>query len=227
MSVSASASVSSNSVCVCVSERERERERSEGLGGGGGGDVWWELQILGHKMSQEVGSKVLRGEVLEEPQHERILVLYGSQTGNAEDVAHDLQRQLEGQELTYGPSISGSGTPISGSGTNTCSYNTYCCTMDAYDVFSLPNETFVLFITSTTGQGDPPDNMRNFWRFLLRRSLPSNSLENMKYAVFGLGDSSYPKYNTCARKLYKRLEDLGAQSLVPIGLGDDQHPKGG
>ena len=99
--------------------------------------------------------------------------------------------------------------------------------MDAYDVMSLPNETFVLFITSTTGQGDPPDNMRNFWRFLLRRSLPSNSLQNMKYAVFGLGDSSYPKYNTCARKLYKRLEHLGAQSLVPIGLGDDQHPKGG
>jgi hypothetical protein len=38
-------------------------------------------------------------------------------------------------------------------------------------------------------QGDPPNNMLHFWRFLLRKSLPANSLISMHYAVFGLGDS--------------------------------------
>lgn len=44
-------------------------------------------------------------------------------------------------------------------------------------------------------QGDPPDNMRRFWRFLLRKSLPPDSLAGCHVAVFGLGDSSYPNFN--------------------------------
>lgn len=44
-------------------------------------------------------------------------------------------------------------------------------------------------------QGDPPDNMRRFWRFLLRKSLAADSLAAVRYAVFGLGDSVYVKYN--------------------------------
>jgi sulfite reductase alpha subunit-like flavoprotein len=35
---------------------------------------------------------------------------------------------------------------------------------------------------------------QNFWRFLMRRSLPPDSLCNTRFAVFGLGDSSYAKY---------------------------------
>ena len=37
--------------------------------------------------------------------------------------------------------------------------------------------------------------MRRFWRFLLRKSLPPDSLAATAYAVFGLGDSGYPKFN--------------------------------
>merc|ERR1712113_672877 len=99
--------------------------------------------------------------------------------------------------------------------------------MNEYEVTSLPEEKLVLFVTSTTGQGDPPDNMKSFWRFLLRRNLPKNSLIGLSYAVFGLGDSSYPKYNYVARKLSKRLADLGADEFVTLGLGDDQDPRGG
>jgi sulfite reductase alpha subunit-like flavoprotein len=44
-------------------------------------------------------------------------------------------------------------------------------------------------------QGDPPDNMRRFWRFLLRKSLAADSLAATRYAVFGLGDSAYVKFN--------------------------------
>lgn len=54
-------------------------------------------------------------------------------------------------------------------------------------------EHLVVFVCSTTGQGNEPDNMRKFWRFLLRKNLPADSLASLQYALFGLGDSSYAK----------------------------------
>ncbi|CAL0329463.1 unnamed protein product [Lupinus luteus] len=68
--------------------------------------------------------------------------------------------------------------------------------------------------------------MQVFWKFLLQRNLTSSWLKGVHYAVFGLGDSSYPKYNFVAKKLDKRLIDLGGTPIVERGLGDDQHPSG-
>lgn len=62
---------------------------------------------------------------------------------------------------------------------------------DAYvpSVASLPSEPALVFVASTTGQGEAPDNMRQLWRFLLRKSLAPGSLGALRAAVFGLGDS--------------------------------------
>ncbi|XP_050305008.1 NADPH-dependent diflavin oxidoreductase 1 isoform X2 [Anthonomus grandis grandis] len=68
--------------------------------------------------------------------------------------------------------------------------------------------------------------MRTFWKFMLKRSLPSNLLCHLKFAVLGLGDSSYAKFNFVAKRLHKRVMQLGAQPLLPVGLGDDQHDLG-
>eukprot|EP01018_Ginkgo_biloba_P003361 Gb_02334 [translate_table: standard] len=65
-----------------------------------------------------------------------------------------------------------------------------------------------------------------FWKFLLMRSLDQMWLEGMHYAVFGLGDSGYQKFNIVAKKLDKRLADLGAMPIIERGLGDDQHRSG-
>lgn len=97
---------------------------------------------------------------------------------------------------------------------------------DDYKVGKLVDEDFVLFICSTTNQGDEPSMIRNFWRFIMRKGLPDNVLNNVKCAVIGLGDSSYLKYNVVAKKLYKRLINLGVQMLLDICLGDDQHDLG-
>ncbi|CAN0242169.1 unnamed protein product, partial [Hapterophycus canaliculatus] len=86
--------------------------------------------------------------------------------------------------------------------------------------------SLAVFVVSTTGDGEVPNNMSAFWRFLLRRGLPANCLESMRFAVFGLGDSGYAKYNATARKLHARLLQLGAVELVDRGLGDDQSPRG-
>ncbi|GIL99953.1 hypothetical protein Vretimale_4988, partial [Volvox reticuliferus] len=132
-----------------------------------------------------------------------LLILYGSQTGNAQDVAERVGR--EARLRLFIPRV---------------------LPMDSYDVTHLPSEGLIVCVASTTGQGEAPDNMRKFWRFLLRKSLPPDSLAACRYAVFGLGDSGYPNYNVVAKKLDRRLEGLGARPLLERGLGDDQHPNG-
>ncbi|KAJ4780650.1 NADPH-dependent diflavin oxidoreductase 1 [Rhynchospora pubera] len=139
-----------------------------------------------------------------EGKKKRLLVLYASQTGNAMDVAERVGREAERGGC---PSVE-------------------VQSMDHFDPNTLPSESTVIFVVSTTGQGDPPDTMKVFWRFLLKRNLGSSWLEGLHYAVFGLGDSGYQKYNFAAKKLDKRLQDLGAKPIIEKGLGDDQHPSG-
>lgn len=133
----------------------------------------------------------------------RILVLYGSQTGTAQDVAEQIWRESR-QWGFQGPVLA----------------------LEDYNIQQLIEERLVIFVVATTGDGMEPDNMKQAWRFLLKRSLPSNSLNGMQFACLGLGDSSYSKFNYAAKKLHKRLLNLGAKSICPLGLCDDQHDYG-
>uniref|UniRef100_A0A674H2W1 NADPH-dependent diflavin oxidoreductase 1 n=1 Tax=Taeniopygia guttata TaxID=59729 RepID=A0A674H2W1_TAEGU len=132
-----------------------------------------------------------------------LLVLFGSQTGTAQDVAERVGREARRRHLR-------------------CRVQA----LDSCDLANLIHEPLVVFVCATTGQGDPPDNMKMFWRFLFRKNLPASSLCQLDYAVLGLGDSSYPKFNFIAKKLHKRLLQLGGSPLLPVALGDDQHDLG-
>lgn len=133
----------------------------------------------------------------------KLLILYATQTGNALDAAERLSREAERR-----------GCPVK------------LHSMDGYDPSLLPKEEAVIFVVSTTGQGDTPDSMKVFWRHLLQKNLNKHWLNGIPYAVFGLGDSGYLKYNFVAKKLDKRLMDLGGRTILERGLGDDQHPSG-
>ncbi|XP_037945480.1 NADPH-dependent diflavin oxidoreductase 1-like, partial [Teleopsis dalmanni] len=98
--------------------------------------------------------------------------------------------------------------------------------IDKFPIEQLIKETLIIFVVATTGNGDEPDNMKKTWKFLLRKSLPTESLQGLTFALLGLGDSSYVKFNFAAKKLNKRLLQLGAKALIPIGLCDDQHDHG-
>ena len=99
--------------------------------------------------------------------------------------------------------------------------------MDDYGpIESLPQEPVTLFVCATTGQGDQPDNMVKFWRYLLKRSLPKDVLKGLSYGVLGLGDSGYAQFNYAAKRLNRRLAQLGGTTLLPAGLADDQHDLG-
>eukprot|EP00124_Ichthyophonus_hoferi_P000294 Ihof_evm20s10 gene=Ihof_evmTU20s10 len=141
--------------------------------------------------------------VLNSEDGRRLLVLYGSETGTAEEVAERIVR--EGKRRHFKTQLSA---------------------MDNYDISRLIHEPLVIFVCSTTGQGSNPKNMTKTWRFLLRKSLPADSLCHVKFTVFGLGDSSYTRFNFAAKRLHKRLLQLGAQSVYRRGLGDDQHELG-
>lgn len=73
-------------------------------------------------------------------------------------------------------------------------------------------------ITSTWGDGDPPDNATGFWAALSAESMPR--LESLRYAVLGLGDRNYSDFCGAARKFDERLAALGAERLVARGECD-------
>ena len=87
----------------------------------------------------------------------------------------------------------------------------------------LIHETLIIFVVSTTGSGQEPRTMATLWNMLLRSDLPNDILEDMHFAVFGLGDSAYEKFCWPAKKLSRRLVGLGATQIFHRGEGDDQH----
>ncbi|GMR41083.1 hypothetical protein PMAYCL1PPCAC_11278, partial [Pristionchus mayeri] len=132
-----------------------------------------------------------------------LVIVYGTETGTAEDVAEGLWREARMRNLPA-----------------------RLVPMDEYDIESLSSEQVVLFVMATSGQGEFPPNARVGWKWMLRKSLPNDLLREVSVAVIGLGDSSYQKYNFAGKKLFRRLVQLGARDLLPVCLADDQHESG-
>ncbi len=119
----------------------------------------------------------------------RATVLFGSQTGNAKRIAEALSRQIEA-------------TGVQVRLLSTGDYNTA----------ELKDEKLLYLVISTQGEGDPPDDALGFVEFVEGRRAPK--LEQLKFAVLGLGDSSYPKFCEVGKRLDTRFTELGATRLV-------------
>ena len=103
--------------------------------------------------------------------------------------------------------------------------------MDDINLEELNGLGNVVFISSTAGQGEFPQDGKAFWDAI--KSSTDLDLASLKFSVFGLGDSKYwPRsedahyYNKPAQDLYKKLVLFAAQPLVELGLGDDQDADG-
>lgn len=119
-----------------------------------------------------------------------VLVLYASQTGSAEALAIALTQRLRDSGITAD-----------------------CTAMDGLSPQALHRWGTVIFVSSTFGDGEAPDNGREFWLALSQADMPR--LEALRYAVLGIGDRSFDTFCAHGRRLDQRLRDLGANTLLP------------
>lgn len=133
-----------------------------------------------------------------------LTILYGTQTGNAERIAFLIARLA----LKRGVS------------------SVVCKPADEVPLaeWSAALDSPVLFVCANANQGEAPNTFRQTWAQLLQPTCPS--LDGLPYAVFGLGDSLYPKFNYIPKMLHNRLKQLGGVPLLLRGLGDESDAKG-
>ncbi|YCM45145.1 flavodoxin domain-containing protein [Verrucomicrobiaceae bacterium 227] len=117
-----------------------------------------------------------------------VTILWGSQTGNSEGVAKKLVKAFKNGN--FQPEV---------------------FDMAAYDKERLPKEKNLVIITSTYGDGEPPDNAADLHEYLMGDSVPS--LEGVNYSVFALGDSEYPDFCKCGIEFDERLKSFGAKRM--------------
>lgn len=118
-----------------------------------------------------------------------IHILYGTQTGNSENLAMDAAASAK--SLGMAPEVRG---------------------LDDIEMDALAAMRHVVIVTSTYGEGEMPDNAQLFWEALSADTAPR--LEGMKFAVLALGDTGYDGFCQAGKLIDTRLEQLGATRIA-------------
>lgn len=117
-----------------------------------------------------------------------ITLLSASQTGNARRLAEQLHDDLIAAKLDVVLINAGN-----------------------YKFKQIAQEKLLVVVTSTQGEGDPPEEAVALYKYLFSKKAPA--LQDTQFAVFGLGDSSYEHFAKTGKDLDSRLAELGAQRL--------------
>ena len=119
----------------------------------------------------------------------KLSVLYGTQTGNAEDLASDaaVLAKKSGYSVTVEE-------------------------LDSIEMETLADLQNAIVVVSTYGEGEMPDNAQIFWDKLSADTAPR--LDNLSFAVLALGDTSYDEFCQAGKLIDTRFEQLGASRLI-------------
>ena len=135
---------------------------------------------------------------------ERVLVLYGSQTGNAADIAQALGADIAPYALAEVMSMKE--------------------WMEAHagkvEALKTCQASFLILVVSTTGNGDPPDNAAKFYR-RFRMVKEPNWLPGLKFALLGLGDSNYDQFCHMGKQFLKMITKAGGLPFVDSAFADE------
>lgn len=125
-----------------------------------------------------------------------MLVLFATMTGNAEDAAESIAKRLRksGHQVAV-------------------------ANIDKHTPQSLPERGEpVLFVVSTWGDGEPPDEAIDFYGDL--QSMSAGDLDGLLYSVYALGDSGYDEFCGFGRRLDTELEAKGAIRIAARAEAD-------
>lgn len=78
----------------------------------------------------------------------------------------------------------------------------------------------MIFVVSSTGDGDPPDNCSTFFRDL-KKEQTSDYLKGIQFTVLGLGDSNYTSFMHMPREFRRKCVDLGASLFYEYKEADE------
>ncbi|MCL1146247.1 assimilatory sulfite reductase (NADPH) flavoprotein subunit [Shewanella marinintestina] len=120
-----------------------------------------------------------------------ISIVYGSQTGNGRGIASELAEKAQAQ-----------------------GYAVNLVSMGDYKTRQLKQESLLLLVVSTHGEGDAPDDAIELHKFLSSKRAPK--LDNLNYSVLALGDSSYEFFCQTGKDFESRLNALGATAIAPL-----------